>query len=178
MRKYYSLILLVITINSSLWAQSEKYRFTDTFNIYSISYPSNFQLYKRNPSVNLWVGPLTSKEDTYQEKLKIELNSIPDTVTLKGLAPMILQRMKAAMKGGKAVGEVSKECELSAQKGWEVSIDGIISGETELVTVSTKLFIVKKILVMITAVKPMMDAVMFLSKPQPIDEIVKSIEFK
>ena len=173
-------VLLVVSLSVLGKAQAQKttLQYTDTFNVYTLSYPSDFQIARPNTSITFFVGPLTSADDKYQEKIKIELNSIPENITVDSLAPVLLQKIKGSLKGGIAVGEINEPVELSGQKGRKVSVDGIMVGETELVTVAIKVFIVKKILVMILTVEPRMDEVIAFGKKRPIQEIVESIKFK
>jgi hypothetical protein len=179
MNKVIFLLLLISTcFFSELQAQKTILQYTDTFNVYSLSYPSDFQIARPNTSITFFVGPLTSADDNYQEKIKIELNSIPDNVTVDSLAPVLLEKMKGSLKGGVAVGVSNEPVELGGQKGRELRVDGIMVGETELVKVAIKVFIVKKILVMILTVEPRMDEVLAWGKKRPIEEIVESIKFK
>lgn len=158
-------------------AQTTMIKFTDTFKLYTLSYPSSFQFKKLSLGVSSWIGPLSSSNDTYQEMLKIELRTVQDNMTIDSIVPILLQAITSSLTTGGKLSHQDVPIEIDGQKGRELSTSGIIKGEKELVNISVKMLIRNKLLYTILVVEPYMDKVTSLGKKTAITEIVDSFRF-
>ena len=163
-------------------AQQELKMFTDTFKLYSISYPSQFELIKNSPAITTIVAPLDSKDDKFRERLIIEVSRAPENVPRDSLEKLIEKKLLGMFTNGKTT--LTQSYKLGGADGRKLILNGTVPNQGDII-VKHYFAIQKSILFRVTSMEEFMYKMNLTLKPDvklgdltPCEKIIESLSIK
>lgn len=184
-KKIASVLVFAVLMFNAARAQSDWKVFNDTFKVYSVSYPPNFELRVIDYQNIFIVTPLDAADDKFQERIKLELSSAPPGYTLDSIAGLIQKQMKMSMKGEMLIDSKIEDVKLGGQPAKKISGSGIMKGDESLIIIAVTVSLVKNAMLRVSTIEGFEYKLKVLGFSgirehtlTPLEKVVESLKFK
>lgn len=178
------LVFAVLLFNGAR-AQTDWKVFNDTFKVYSVSYPPDFELRVIDYQNIFIVSPLDGKDDKFQERVKLELSAAPPGYSLDSIANLIQKQMKMSMKGQVLLDPKIEDVKLGGQPAKKISGSGVIQGDETLINIAVTVSLVKNAMLRVSSLEAFEYKLKVLGFSgirehalTPLEKVVESVKFK
>lgn len=185
MKKIACILVFSVLMFNAGRAQSGWKVFNDTFKVYSVSYPPDFELRVIDYQNIFIVSPLDDKDDKFQERVKLELSAAPPGYSLDSIASLIMKQMKMSMKGQVLLDPKIEDVKLGGQPAKKISGSGVIQGDESLINIAVTVSLVKNAMLRVSSLEAFEYKLKVLGFSgirehtlTPLEKVVESLKFK